>query len=74
MPIDIDDVCFNKAGLISAETERAMVAMTGFRNIAVHQYRSLDMDVVRSIMKSGWKSLVVYCGELGVKIQPLGQN
>lgn len=64
----------SRAGLIGAETERAMVGMTGFRNVAVHQYRSLDMEVVKSIMKSGWKSLVVYCGELGLKIQPLGHE
>lgn len=38
-----------QADLISPEIEQAMRAMTGFRNIAVHQYQELDMDILRHI-------------------------
>ena len=38
------------AGLISPGLADRMVAMVGFRNIAVHDYRRLDLAVVRSII------------------------
>lgn len=39
-----------QAGLLPAELARAMRAMVGFRNIAVHSYRELDLAIVRSIV------------------------
>lgn len=38
------------AGLLSPGLADRMVAMVGFRNIAVHDYRRLDLAVVRSII------------------------
>ncbi|GAB6060089.1 type VII toxin-antitoxin system HepT family RNase toxin [Desulfonatronum parangueonense] len=58
------------ADLISEQTALAMVAMTGFRNVAVHEYQGLDMDVVRAIAQEHWKSLVVFCAEVGLRIHP----
>lgn len=40
-----------KAGLLQASTCRAMVRMTGFRNIAIHEYQQLDMKIVRAIIE-----------------------
>lgn len=37
-------------GLIDIETSKRMQAMVGFRNIAVHYYQKLNIDVVRSIL------------------------
>ena len=37
-------------GLIDAETSARMQAMVGFRNIAVHNYQKLNIEVVRSIL------------------------
>jgi len=59
--------------LITPQTARDMVAMTGFRNIAIHQYRELDLSVLRAIVTDRWKSLVVFCGELGLDIRPRHQ-
>lgn len=59
-----------KAGLVSAPTVRAMVAMTGFRNIAIHEYQEMDMGVLRHIAQDGYKSLIVLCEELGLVIRP----
>lgn len=36
--------------MIDAETSTRMQAMVGFRNIAVHNYQKLSIDVVRSIL------------------------
>jgi uncharacterized protein YutE (UPF0331/DUF86 family) len=40
-----------QAGLLPAGLARAMRAMVGFRNVAVHSYRDLDLDVVSSIIR-----------------------
>ena len=33
-----------------------------------------DRNAQSALLRLGWKSLVVYCGELGLKIQPLGHE
>jgi len=38
------------AGLLSTEVAERMMRMVGFRNVAVHDYRSLNLDIVRSIV------------------------
>lgn len=38
------------AGTLSTELARALRGMVGFRNVAVHDYRRLDLDVVESIV------------------------
>ena len=60
----------HKAELITEQTAKAMVAMTGFRNVAVHEYQGLDINVIRSIAEEHWKSLVTFCSEVGLRIQP----
>jgi uncharacterized protein YutE (UPF0331/DUF86 family) len=59
-----------RAGIINEQTARDMVAMTGFRNVAIHEYQSLSMNVVHMIAREKWKSLVVFCKETGTLIQP----
>lgn len=44
--------------------------MTGFRNIAVHQYEELDMDVLRWVVESGHRDWVKLGETLGVRIRP----
>ena len=40
-----------KAGVLDAALAGKMKTMVGFRNIAVHNYRELDLDIVRSIIE-----------------------
>ena len=40
-----------RAGVLPAELARAMRAMVGFRNVAVHSYRDLDLDIVSSVIR-----------------------
>jgi uncharacterized protein YutE (UPF0331/DUF86 family) len=40
-----------QAGLLPPELARAMRAMVGSRNVAVHSYRELDLEIVRSIVR-----------------------
>ena len=39
-----------RAGLLDPDSARAMRAMVGFRNVAVHSYRELDLEIVRTIV------------------------
>jgi uncharacterized protein YutE (UPF0331/DUF86 family) len=59
-----------QAGLISQESCRAMMAMTGFRNIAIHAYQEMDMDVLRKIATVDWQSLVSFARECGLALKP----
>lgn len=38
------------AGVITPELSQRLQSMVGFRNIAVHRYHDLDLNVVRSII------------------------
>ena len=58
------------AGLITKELAKRLKAMTGFRNIAVHQYQDIDADILHYIAKSGWKDFVTLFNAIGVKIDP----
>lgn len=40
-----------EAGLLETSLAEAMMAMVGFRNIAVHEYQRLDLDIVRGIVE-----------------------
>jgi len=40
------------AGLLDPALSRSMQAMVGFRNVAVHQYQDLNLDIVRSILEN----------------------
>ena len=41
-----------QAGLLPSEMAASLRAMVGFRNVAVHNYRDLDLEVVRSIVET----------------------
>jgi uncharacterized protein YutE (UPF0331/DUF86 family) len=56
--------------ILTEVTTRAMIAMTGFRNVAIHEYQSLNMEVVHHIAREGWQSMRTYCEEIGIRIDP----
>jgi len=57
-------------GLISEISTKSMIAMTGFRNVAIHEYQQLDLSILRAIAETHWHTLVVFCRELGMTIKP----
>ena len=59
-----------QTGLISQESCRAMMAMTGFRNIAIHAYQEMNMAILRKIATVDWQSLVVFARECGLSLKP----
>ncbi len=42
----------NKSGLISDEMCNNMKGMVGFRNIAIHEYKQLDEEIVRDVIEN----------------------
>jgi uncharacterized protein YutE (UPF0331/DUF86 family) len=59
-----------KSGIIGAELSKSLRGMAGFRNIAVHQYEELDMDVLRWVVETGHRDWIKLGNALGVAIRP----
>ena len=47
----------NEAGIIDEKLLKKMQSMVGFRNIAVHDYRSINVDILKSILTRNLKDL-----------------
>lgn len=45
-----------------------MIGMCGFRNVLVHQYQDLEIDILHKIATERWQDLVALCKALGLKI------
>ena len=58
----------NKADIISADLCKSLRAMTGFRNIAIHEYQALDTEILHYIAKEGFLDFIQLCTALGLKI------
>ncbi len=59
-----------QAGKLDGKLTSRLTGMTGFRNIAIHQYQAIEPDVIHYIMKEGWKDLVSLCSALNLRIEP----
>jgi uncharacterized protein YutE (UPF0331/DUF86 family) len=62
-------IFLEKAGMISTQLRQSLVAMTGFRNIAIHQYQQLDSSVLHYIVEKGYQDLIAFGSALGVQIE-----
>ncbi|MDX9802142.1 MAG: DUF86 domain-containing protein [Spirochaetia bacterium] len=71
MPQTSSDAFFllEKASLITENTTKAMIGMTGFRNIAIHEYQAMNMEVLKAIAEKEYKSLIIFCKEVGITIK-----
>ena len=61
-------ILLEKAKIISKDITKAMINMTGFRNIVIHEYQEIDMNILRAIAENEYKSLIEFCRELGVNL------
>jgi uncharacterized protein YutE (UPF0331/DUF86 family) len=43
--------------------------MVGFRNIAIHEYQKLNLDIIHQIMKKEYKVFIDFCKQLGYEIK-----
>lgn len=54
----------NQAGLIPGELSLRLQAMVGFRNIAIHDYQKLNIDIIRSVLSKHLVDFEAYCQSL----------
>jgi len=54
-------VMMQEASLLEGDLAERMQAMVGFRNIAVHDYRKLNIDILRSILNERLDDFRDYC-------------
>jgi uncharacterized protein YutE (UPF0331/DUF86 family) len=54
---------------ISPELARKLRAMVGFRNVAIHQYQSLNLDILKRIVENGRRDFIDFCAALGLNIR-----
>lgn len=47
----------NEAGIIDEDLLKKMQSMVGFRNIAVHDYQSINVDILKAILTENLKDL-----------------
>ncbi|MEY3369648.1 MAG: hypothetical protein RLZZ361_318 [Cyanobacteriota bacterium] len=57
VPLSMGDAFFSlyKNSFISEELSKNLIKMVGFRNIAVHEYQRLDLDILKSVVKNNLK-------------------
>ena len=51
-----------------------MIKMTGFRDIVIHEYQEMDMNILRAIAGKTYKSLIEFCRKPGVNLVFPGKN
>lgn len=57
-------VILQQRGMIAADHAAALQRMVGFRNIAVHEYETLDIGIVESIIRTEIECLPLLAGKL----------
>jgi uncharacterized protein YutE (UPF0331/DUF86 family) len=57
-----------QAGRITPEMAKKMRAMVGFRNIAVHEYQTLNLEILQQVVEQSRKDWTEFCAALGLKI------
>ena len=58
-----------QASIMNSKLLESMKAMTGFRNIAVHEYQEVKSDVLEYIARQGYKDFILFCSTIGIVIQ-----
>lgn len=57
-------ILLHSAGLLPLGLKDKMMAMVGFRNIAVHQYEDIKPEILRTILAEGLGDLESYCSAM----------
>jgi uncharacterized protein YutE (UPF0331/DUF86 family) len=64
-------VLLQQAGKLDEALTTRLTGMTGFRNIAIHQYQKLDLGIIHHIMKAGLEDFTALCTALNLRIIPI---
>ena len=55
-------------GYLEGALSERMIGMCGFRNVLVHQYQELEIEILHQVARAGWQDLVSLCQALGLRI------
>ncbi|MBN2617193.1 MAG: DUF86 domain-containing protein [Spirochaetales bacterium] len=58
----------SRNSIITEDIAKDMVGITGFRNIAIHEYQELNISILKSVAENKYESLVEFCNQIGIKI------
>ncbi len=61
----------NKEGLLEGNVYNKMQKMVGFRNIVIHEYQKIELDVIRYIAEIGKNDFLEYTNQILKKIKTL---
>lgn len=66
VPQDLKDnfVLLRNAGMLSSELSIRMQKMVGFRNVAVHEYQNLNIDILKAILTGRLSDLEDFYSEV----------
>jgi len=53
-----------KAAIITEKTKASLEGIVGFRNICIHEYEKINLDVVRSVVTNDLDHLLNYTSEI----------
>jgi uncharacterized protein YutE (UPF0331/DUF86 family) len=57
-----------REGLIAAELGDRLKRMVGFRNLAVHQYRALDLDILDAVIRKNLDDILAFAQAIGAEL------
>jgi len=60
-----------KNKIITKEISKKMQGMTGFRNIAIHEYQNLNLDIIKYIIKKGMLDFLEYSKEILIYLEKI---
>ncbi|MBP1636029.1 MAG: hypothetical protein H6Q10_2603 [Acidobacteria bacterium] len=58
-----------RGGWIGADLTRSLSAMAGFRNVLVHGYDTVNLDVVRDVLEHGLGDLLGFVGAVRARLR-----
>ena len=58
-----------KAGRLDRGLAARLRAMVGFRNVAVHEYQKLNLEILQAIVESRGSDFVAFCAAIGLRIR-----
>jgi uncharacterized protein YutE (UPF0331/DUF86 family) len=56
-------------GLIDGGLAASLGAMASFRNIAIHEYQAVSLEVLRVIVTERWRDLARFRAALGLRVE-----
>ena len=61
-------------GILTENTSNLMEKMVGFRNVVIHEYQAVELEVIKFIVKKGSKDFLTYTKEVLIYLKNLEEK